>query len=43
MYCYLDQGKGAVIMTNSENGFDLANEIIKMISAEFEWPEFKPE
>jgi CubicO group peptidase (beta-lactamase class C family) len=45
--CSLDvypyKGQGAVIMTNSDNGGLLGNEILRAISAAYEWPDFKPE
>jgi CubicO group peptidase (beta-lactamase class C family) len=44
--CSLDvypyKGQGAVIMTNSENGFLLTEEILRAASAVYEWPDFKP-
>ncbi len=45
--CSLDvypyKGQGAVIMTNSDNGFILADEILRAVSAAYGWPDFKPE
>lgn len=43
MFAYLKLGKGAVIMTNSENGNRLLPEIYRSISAEYGWPDYKPE
>lgn len=44
--CTLDiypyRGQGAVIMTNSDNGFLLADEILRALSEVYEWPDFKP-
>jgi len=44
--CSLDiypyKGQGAVIMTNSENGFLLSEEILRAASAVYEWPDFEP-
>jgi CubicO group peptidase (beta-lactamase class C family) len=44
--CSLDvypyKGQGAVIMTNSENGFLLSEEILRAVSEAYEWPDFKP-
>jgi len=39
---YLQSGQGAVIMTNSENGAQLALEILRGISAEYGWPDYRP-
>jgi hypothetical protein len=37
----LDSGKGAVVMTNSDNGIRLAEEILLSIAAEYGWPDYK--
>jgi CubicO group peptidase (beta-lactamase class C family) len=34
---YSEVGKGAVVMTNSDNGFDLIPEIIQNIATEYSW------
>jgi CubicO group peptidase (beta-lactamase class C family) len=39
---YLQSGQGAVVMTNAENGAQLGFEILRSISAEYGWPDFKP-
>ena len=39
---YLQSGRGAVVMTNSENGAQLALEILRSISAEYGWPDYHP-
>jgi hypothetical protein len=39
---YLQSGQGAVVMTNSENGAQLALEILRSISAEYGWPDYHP-
>src|ERR1043165_5858589 len=39
---YLQGGQGAVVMTNSENGAQLALEILRSISAEYGWPDYGP-
>ena len=39
---YLQSGQGAAIMTNSENGAQLALEILRSISAEYGWPDYRP-
>jgi len=43
--CFLvsyQQGDGAVIMTNSDNGDALITEIIRTIAREYAWPDFAP-
>lgn len=40
LYGYTRSGQGAVIMTNSENGAALIDEILCSIAAEYGWPEF---
>ncbi len=45
--CALDvfpyRGQGAVVMTNSDNGFLLTDEILRAVSAVYEWPDYKPQ
>lgn len=41
LYGYTKTGQGVVIMTNSDNGAALIDEILASISAEYDWPEFK--
>ncbi len=43
MYAYLTTAEGAVVMTNSDSGMALANEIISSIALEYRWPGFIPE
>jgi hypothetical protein len=44
--CALDiypyRGQGAVIMTNSDNGLLLADEILRALAEVYGWPDFKP-
>ena len=40
MFSYLD-GAGAVVMTNSDRGSGLADEILRAISAEYGWADYK--
>ncbi len=40
---YPVRGQGAVIMTNSDNGMLLVEEILRAISAAYVWPHFKPQ
>ncbi len=42
MVAFVHQGKGAVIMTNSDNGSDLINEILRSISEVYQWNTFLP-
>lgn len=39
---YLQTGQGAVVMTNAENGVQLGFEILRSISAEYGWPDYRP-
>lgn len=41
LYGYTGSGQGAVIMTNSQNGAVLIDEILCSIAAEYGWPEFQ--
>ena len=40
---YPYKGQGAVVMTNSDNGFLIADEILRAVSDAYEWPDFKPQ
>jgi CubicO group peptidase (beta-lactamase class C family) len=40
MVAYDETGQGAVVMTNSDGGSDLANEIVRSIAAEYGWPDY---
>jgi CubicO group peptidase (beta-lactamase class C family) len=37
-----DSGDGAVVMTNSDAGGAIANEILRTIAYEYKWPDFQP-
>ena len=39
----VDTGQGAVVMTNSDNGPALFNEILRAISQEYNWPDNRPQ
>ncbi|MCT6698297.1 serine hydrolase [Rheinheimera sp. 4Y26] len=41
LYGYTRSGQGAVIMTNSQNGAALIDEILCSIAAEYGWPEYQ--
>ena len=40
LVAYNDLGQGAVVMTNSDNGFELVQEIIRSIAKEYNWPNY---
>ncbi len=42
MFAYSDSGQGAVVMTNSDNGDALAEEIMRSIAKEYGWFEYLP-
>ncbi len=42
MVGYQDHGDGAAIMTNAQGGIRLAEEILRSIAVEYDWPDFKP-
>ena len=42
MTAFLEQGQGAVIMTNGERGGGLADELLRAIAREYGWPAYKP-
>lgn len=37
---YVNSGQGAIVMTNSDNAFDLIQEIIRSIAKEYRWPDY---
>lgn len=39
---FIEGGKGAVVMTNSDSGGDLVREILYTIADEYDWPELRP-
>ncbi|MGA2270175.1 MAG: serine hydrolase [Bryobacteraceae bacterium] len=41
LFGYLDSGSGAVVMTNGDGGSALADEILRSISAEYEWADYR--
>jgi len=41
LFGYLDSGSGAVVMTNGDRGAALADEILRSISAEYDWADYK--
>jgi len=42
LFAYSETGQGAVVMTNGDQGAQLAAEIFRSIAAEYGWPDFKP-
>jgi CubicO group peptidase (beta-lactamase class C family) len=42
MMAYPERGQGAVIMTNSDRGGGLMPELLRSLSVEYGWPDFKP-
>jgi CubicO group peptidase (beta-lactamase class C family) len=41
LHAYTKQGMGAAIMTNSDNGSALAEEILRSLAKEYGWPDFE--
>jgi CubicO group peptidase (beta-lactamase class C family) len=41
VYSYLNSGSGVVVMTNSDNGYMLIQEIYRSLAKEYGWPDFK--
>lgn len=42
MIAFPETGSGAVVMTNGDQGGMLANEILRALAMEYDWPERKP-
>ena len=42
MTAYEGEGDGAVVMTNSNRGYALANDVIRSIAREYNWPDWGP-
>jgi CubicO group peptidase (beta-lactamase class C family) len=42
LVAYKDGSKGAVIMTNGDGGGSLANEVMRAIAVEYQWPGYLP-
>lgn len=43
LFAYSDSGEGAIVMTNSDNGGQLTNEILRSVSAEYGWASYTQE
>ena len=39
---YTDSGQGFVVMTNSDTGGEVAQEIFRAVSKEYNWPDYRP-
>jgi CubicO group peptidase (beta-lactamase class C family) len=39
---YRTLGRGAIVMTNGDNGSRLASEMLRAIASEYDWPDLKP-
>ena len=42
MTAFIESGRGAVVMTNGDQGGRLAMEILRAVAAEYDWPSLKP-
>jgi CubicO group peptidase (beta-lactamase class C family) len=42
LVAYIGSSQGVAIMTNSDNGYRLTAEVIRAISNEYGWPDYKP-
>jgi len=43
MVAYINSGQGVVVMTNSENGAPLIQEVFRSVAAEYGWPDYHPQ
>jgi CubicO group peptidase (beta-lactamase class C family) len=41
-FAYRDSGEGAIVMTNGDNGSELASEILRSIAVEYGWVDYLP-
>jgi CubicO group peptidase (beta-lactamase class C family) len=42
MTAFVEGGRGAIIMTNGDQGGRLGGEILRAVAAEYDWPSFRP-
>lgn len=42
MTAYEGDGDGAVVMTNGDHGYSLANDVVRTIAREYKWPDWGP-
>ncbi len=43
LFAYAETGQGAVIMTNSDNGIQVARELLGSIARAYDWPDYQSE
>lgn len=41
LFAYTEHGDGAVVMTNGDNGAELAQGLVRAIAAEYKWPSYQ--
>ncbi|HEY2547840.1 MAG TPA: serine hydrolase [Candidatus Acidoferrum sp.] len=42
LHAYTDSGQGLAVMTNSDSGGELTEEIFRSVAKEYSWPDYKP-
>ena len=42
LHAYADSGQGLAVMTNSDSGGELAEEVFRSVAKEYGWPDYKP-
>ncbi|MEJ7813421.1 MAG: serine hydrolase domain-containing protein [Gemmatimonadaceae bacterium] len=42
MIAFRESGRGVVIMTNGDNGGEVASELIRAVAREYDWPAYRP-
>jgi CubicO group peptidase (beta-lactamase class C family) len=42
LHAYADSGQGLAVMTNSDSGNELTEEIFRSVAKEYAWPDYKP-
>src|SRR5277367_45929 len=42
LHAYADTGQGLAVMTNSDSGNELTEEIFRSVAKEYAWPDYKP-
>ena len=42
LFAYIDSGQGLAVMTNSDSGGELTEEIYRSVAKEYGWPDFHP-
>lgn len=41
LFAYVERGQGAAVMTNGDQGSQLANEVLRSIAREYGWPDYQ--